>query len=598
MRYSLLALALLAAAPVAQCSRFPRGQTQLICHRTANEDMPENTLESLALAARMGCNVVEIDLTRTLDGEIVLHHDGLLERLSNGMGVVEQTYSEELALLDAGSWMGSRFGVLRIPRFADALRLAREQGIELDLDLKSKGIGAEVVSILKREGMLEKVRFGGEWEDVLAADPTANQDPIVSFSGEVTREQVDQAHREGKYAVVSFVANPHAMDLDAMRAAVAAGADGIGVDYPRLGADAVGRPVEAKIAALAVKAGSGSASDRAAAILELSYFEGFPTEPLFLRSLLNSDDRISRAAAIALVTSHPPVREPALLPALAAPQPEARKNAAWAIGISGGRVVPPLLALLHDPDPRVLEETLLALSRCHGEVPAQSLLPFLSHPSPLIRGAAALALVRHQPGIAARAIPAALKRDEQSIAEDYARYVQRGKPKLSQQEIDPIVVTYRGQMKMIQAGEDLPSPQARAFLEAEASRSVEDYSRVGGLVAGYQLWDRIGRNPQATLRALASADFEVADRAQWILAEAGPEVLPAVRKALESGSPAVRERCARILAWQGDFTSLPLLRHAAGAGQMDSETAKWAIERIKVLIPLSGTTSQTLSSRP
>ena len=91
------------SVPFAYC-----GQTQLICHRTANADMPENTLESLALAARMGCNVVEIDLTRTLDGKIVLHHDGLLERLSNGMGVVEQTYSQELALLDAGSWMGSR----------------------------------------------------------------------------------------------------------------------------------------------------------------------------------------------------------------------------------------------------------------------------------------------------------------------------------------------------------------------------------------------------------------------------------------------------------------------------------------------------------
>jgi glycerophosphoryl diester phosphodiesterase len=74
---------------------FQHGQVQLICHRTANADMPENTLESLAMAARMGCNVVEIDLTRTLDGQIVLHHDGLLERLSDGMGVVEETWAIE-----------------------------------------------------------------------------------------------------------------------------------------------------------------------------------------------------------------------------------------------------------------------------------------------------------------------------------------------------------------------------------------------------------------------------------------------------------------------------------------------------------------------
>ena len=40
---------------------------QLLCHRTANRDVPENTLESLEQAALLGCNVVEIDLRRTLD---------------------------------------------------------------------------------------------------------------------------------------------------------------------------------------------------------------------------------------------------------------------------------------------------------------------------------------------------------------------------------------------------------------------------------------------------------------------------------------------------------------------------------------------------
>jgi glycerophosphoryl diester phosphodiesterase len=36
----------------------------LLCHRTANRDLPENTLESLALAARMGCDIVEVDVRR------------------------------------------------------------------------------------------------------------------------------------------------------------------------------------------------------------------------------------------------------------------------------------------------------------------------------------------------------------------------------------------------------------------------------------------------------------------------------------------------------------------------------------------------------
>ena len=60
------------------------GRVELLCHRTANKDVPENTLESLEQAALLGCDVVEIDLRRTLDGKIILNHDGFLERLTDG----------------------------------------------------------------------------------------------------------------------------------------------------------------------------------------------------------------------------------------------------------------------------------------------------------------------------------------------------------------------------------------------------------------------------------------------------------------------------------------------------------------------------------
>ena len=59
---------LVPAISLAHAGILQRGKVQLICHRTANRDMPENTLESLALAARMGCNIVEIDIRKTLDG--------------------------------------------------------------------------------------------------------------------------------------------------------------------------------------------------------------------------------------------------------------------------------------------------------------------------------------------------------------------------------------------------------------------------------------------------------------------------------------------------------------------------------------------------
>ena len=70
---SILPVLFAATATAAVAGPLQPGGVQLLCHRTANEDLPENTLESLEQAALLGCNLVEIDLRRTLDGRIVLN---------------------------------------------------------------------------------------------------------------------------------------------------------------------------------------------------------------------------------------------------------------------------------------------------------------------------------------------------------------------------------------------------------------------------------------------------------------------------------------------------------------------------------------------
>ena len=560
-----------------------RSKAQLFCHRTANRDLPENTLESLAYAARMGCNLVEVDVRRTLDGTLVLNHDDMLERLTGGMGNVEYTSYDELALLDTGSWMGERFAPLRIPRFEEALRVAREQGIGLYLDIKTKGIGPQLIAELEREGMLQRVIFGGEWDDVRTLYPAGNRDLTASVGPECTKEQVEKAHREGKFVIANFSETPHEMDLAAMRAAVTAGVDAINVDYPRIGAEAVGRPVEVKLGLLAKAASEGAVPVRTAAIRELSFYYGFPTQTFFERLLHDPEDQVSRAVAVALVRGMPRASAEVFLRALSAKETSARRNAAWALGVTGASATGALTTLLQDKDAGVLKETLLALSRCPGDVSADALLPFLANDAPAVRGAAALALARHQPEVAAREIPELLKREEQKAAESYTRYVQRGKPTLTQQEIDPIIEDYREQMKLIQALERLARGAALHQLAAQAFRPVEDYSKVTGLVAGYQLWDRIAADPKPAIQALGSTDGTVANRAEWVLIKADPAVLPAVRDAVRPANAEVRARLIRVLAWQGDRESIPLLRRMQQQSPEDAALLGWAIEKIESL---------------
>jgi glycerophosphoryl diester phosphodiesterase len=432
--------------------------------------------------------------------------------------------------------------------------------------------------------MLQRVRFNGEWTDVKQLYPRANEDTAVWVQPGVTAEQVKEYHRDGRAVIANFSANDHEMDLAAMKAAVAAGVDGINVDYPRLGADAVGRPVERKLALLAARANAGESGARAHAILELSRYRDFPLESEFAQWLLDADDHVSRTAAIALATARPRTQPAAFAEALRSGNSHARANAAWALGVLHAPANM-LLPLLQDKNPLVVEEALVALSRMPGEVNAERLLPLLSHREPEIRGAAALALARHQPEVAAKAVPAQLKSEVKAARAMYDSWVRRGKVQLTPAEIAVVMGYYRCQMKEVQAISMLRGPMAMQALEEQAFRPGEDFSQMNGVVAAFQLWGRVGSDPHLAVQALGAADPKVADKAEWMLVKGGPSVLPEVRDALGSQKAAVRERAIQIVAWQGDEGALQTLRAMQQMDSKNAELATWAIETIEMLHP-------------
>lgn len=56
----------------------------IIGHRGASAAAPENTLEAFTLAGHMGADGIELDVHRTADGVLVVHHDAELD----GIGLV------------------------------------------------------------------------------------------------------------------------------------------------------------------------------------------------------------------------------------------------------------------------------------------------------------------------------------------------------------------------------------------------------------------------------------------------------------------------------------------------------------------------------
>jgi len=589
-----IGILLLLTLPMAHAGILRSEKVQLLCHRTSNRDLPENTLEALAFAAHMGCDIVEVDVTRTLDGELVLNHDNFLDRFTDTTGEVENTELRELDQLDFGSWMGEEFNGLHIAHFDDALRLARELNIGLYLDIKSKDIGPQVLEALAREGMTKRVIFGGEWDDIHRLDSTANEDPDAGVQPGFTREQVEALHAQHKLVIASFILNGHEFDLEGMKQAVAFGVDGIMVDYPRLGAEAVGRPVEEKVKALLNQAAAGATDQRVHAIRELSGYVGLPLQPQFLHLLTDSNEQVSHEAALALVTSRPRPALAFFAKAIQSSTDAARENGAWAIGALAG-VAPDgakcallLQPLLSDASTPVLTQTLVALSRCPVDsqnVPADKLLQVLAGDNPILRGLAAVALAKHHPDIAQQKIPDLLEADVKANDGFNADWTARGRPALTQPEIEKALGRYRAEMKELQALALLPGSAGLQALASQAFRPGHDYSMMPILVAGFRLWDRLGEDPSPAMQALGASDSGEADWAEWALVKAGPAVLPVVRSALSGSSGDLRRRLIQVLAWQEDAGALPLLRSMEKTDSADHELIQWAISTIEAFNP-------------
>lgn len=94
---------------------------RIIGHRGAAQAAPENTLESLREAKRQGAAWVEVDAKLTADNAVILLHDDILDRTTNGRGLAAQTTLEQFRALDAGSWLAPNWAGARVPTLEETV---------------------------------------------------------------------------------------------------------------------------------------------------------------------------------------------------------------------------------------------------------------------------------------------------------------------------------------------------------------------------------------------------------------------------------------------------------------------------------------------
>ena len=110
---------------------------QIIAHRGASYLAPENTLAAFRKAMEIGADGVEMDVQKTLDGGLVIHHDYIIDLHTDISGRIYDMTEGELKDLDFGSWKDVAYKDEKIATLAEALALCRSmEGCTVQLELK------------------------------------------------------------------------------------------------------------------------------------------------------------------------------------------------------------------------------------------------------------------------------------------------------------------------------------------------------------------------------------------------------------------------------------------------------------------------------
>lgn len=104
----------------------------VVAHRGDWRNFPENSLEAIDNAIKMGVDVVEVDVKQTQDGQLILMHDKTLDRTTTGKGKISEVTLDSIRKLNLKNGCNIRT-IHKVPTLEEALLHAKGK-IMLNLD--------------------------------------------------------------------------------------------------------------------------------------------------------------------------------------------------------------------------------------------------------------------------------------------------------------------------------------------------------------------------------------------------------------------------------------------------------------------------------
>lgn len=108
---------------------------EIVSHRGARFEAPENTVEGFRHALALGMTTVEFDVRLTADDHLVVIHDATVDRTTNGTGKVSELTLEQIQLLDARSVHVLYPTPVRVPTLAEVLDALQDMP-DMEIEIK------------------------------------------------------------------------------------------------------------------------------------------------------------------------------------------------------------------------------------------------------------------------------------------------------------------------------------------------------------------------------------------------------------------------------------------------------------------------------
>lgn len=140
--------------------------TKVIAHRGFSAKYPENTLIAFEKAIEAGCDGIELDVRLTADGDIVIAHDGDINRMTNGVGegVIESKTLAELKKYSFSGRFEETLGKTPIATLREYFELVKDHNIFTNVEIKSDygnyyKLEKDTISMIREFGLCERITF-------------------------------------------------------------------------------------------------------------------------------------------------------------------------------------------------------------------------------------------------------------------------------------------------------------------------------------------------------------------------------------------------------------------------------------------------------